>query len=164
MEFEQRFSLRERAYGLVDDFVGTFETLSRNVATLNNYKNQNGVILVEEAAREISRMIVRQVRGNARNPEPVGTLREIMAKNEYAQKWDNLKVEIGWTNDMEDIHNLLKQSPTKWCRTKVDLLKIYVLDQEFLQWLHEQKGVSSQCASKIVEIMEKLAKIEHKLD
>ena len=164
MEFEQRFSLRERAYRLVDDFVGTIETLSKDVATLKNYKNQNGVIIVEEAAWEINHMIIRQVRGDARNPLPVGTLREIMTKDEYAQKWGNLKAEIGWTNDMEDIHNLLKQSPTKWCRAKVHLLKMYVADQEFLQWLHEQKGVSSQCASKIVEIMEKLAKIEHKLD
>jgi len=81
-----------------------------------------------------------------------------------AQKWGNLKAEIGWTNDMEDIHNLLKQSPTKWCRTKLDLLKIYLADQDFLQWLYEQNGVSSQYASKIVKIMEKLAKIEHKLD
>ena len=110
--------LRIRAHDLVDDFVGAISKLSNDVTTLQNYKNQNGVVLVEEAAWEISHMIVRQVRGDARNPLAVGTLREIMTKDEYATKWNNLKAEIGWTNDMEDIHNLLKQSPTKWCRTK----------------------------------------------
>ena len=65
MQIDQRFpGLRNRAHDLVDDFVGAIDKLSNDVTTLQIYKNQNGVVLVEEAAHEISRMIIRQVRGD----------------------------------------------------------------------------------------------------